>query len=243
MFTKTLIEVDNGRVWASSKQADTIATLISTRKGGFAKIYGYTPTTNYIQSPVEDLVVNTRFSVRKLYERKIAALKSITFDDVVPFIKNNDKLSALLESEQRALFSTRLESMVDSMNKTLEGDRSDAYRAGHDRCYLNISDGVKVNYVTKKESDGLMHPVIIDGFPTVGSIMISCLINSKKVRKPGVRKVVNSGNGVLMSNAIDSALNSRSVSLKTLSLKEDNFERISIDGEVILCEDVVGLMN
>ena len=61
-------------------------------------------------------------------------------------------------------------------------------------------------------------------------------------RVEGVRKVVNSKPPKLMSNAIESVLNKRSVGIKTLSLKEDNFERLVIDNEVVLREDVAGLV-
>ena len=72
--------------------------------------------------------------------------------------------------------------------------------------------------------------------------MITYLENSKTVRVAGVRKVVNSGAPVLMTNAIESLLNDRSVGLRTLSLKEGNFERLVIDNEVVLREDVAGLV-
>lgn len=242
MQSKTLVVVPGGKVWASRQQADTLEALTLTRKGGFARVYGYKPSSNYEVSPVQDIVMVTRFSTEKVYERKRKALESITFDDVKDAIAREPKLKALTVAEQEALFNERLQEMVNSLTKTLNGDRSDAHRQGHDRCYLRIAEGVKVNYVTEKGKDGLMHPVLTDGFPTVASIMITYLENSKVTRVEGVRKVVNSKPPKLMSNAIESVLNKRSVSIKTLSLKEDNFERLVIDNEVVLREDVVGLI-
>lgn len=242
MQTKTLIAVPGGKVWASRQQADTIEALSATRKGGFARIYGYKPASNWEVSPVQDIVMVTRFSTEKLYKRKRNALSSITFDDVKDAIAREPKLAALPVSEQETLFNQRLTEMVESLEKTLDGDRSDAHRQGHDRCYLSIAEGIKVNYVTEKGADGLMHPVLTDGFPTVASIMVTYLENSKVTREEGVRKVVNSKPPKLMSNAIESVLNKRSVALKTASLKEDNFERLVIDSEVVLREDVAGLV-
>jgi hypothetical protein len=242
MQSKTLVIVPNGKVWATSQQADTLDALSQTRKGGFARLYGYRPASNYEVSPVQDIVMVTRFSTEKLYERKRKALNAITFADVAGTIDNAPKLSALSTKEQVELFNVRLQEMVASLSKTLDGDRSDAYRQGHDRCYLNIAEGVKVNFVTVKGSDGLMQPVLTDGFPTVASIMVTYLENSRVTRVDGVRKVVNSGAPKLMSNAIESVLNKRSVGLKTASLKEDNFERLVIDNEVVLSEDVAGLV-
>lgn len=240
--TKVLISVPGGNVWASAEQADTLNVLVQTRKGGFARVYGYKPSTGYTVSPVQDICMVTRFSTEKLYERKVKALDGIAFADVADAIAKEPKLSALPVKEQRELFNLRKQMMIDSMTKTLDGDRSDAHREGHDRCYLHLAEGVKVNYVTEKGADGLMHPVLDKGFPTVASIMITYLENSKVIRTAGVYKTVNSGAPVLMTNAIESLLNARSVGLRTLSLKEGNFERLVIDNEVVLREDVAGLV-
>lgn len=242
MQSKTLVVVPGGKVWASRQQADTLEALTLTRKGGFARLYGYKPASNYEVSPVQDIVMVTRFSTEKLYERKRKALESISFDDVKDAIAREPKLAALTKTEQVSLFHERLAEMVNSLTKTLDGDRSDAHRQGHDRCYLHLAEGVKVNYVTEKGKDGLMHPVLTDGFPTVASIMLTYLENSKVTRVEGVKKVVNSKPPKLMSNAIESVLNKRSVGIKTASLKEDNFERLVIDSEVVLREDVAGLV-
>jgi len=242
MQSKTLVITPKGKVWATAQQAQTLEALIQTRKGGFARVYGYKPTTDYVVSPVQDIVAVTRFSVEKLYKRKTKALNDISFADVKDAIAKNPKLSALSLTEQETLFNTRKGAMVDSMATTLSGNRDDAYREGHDRCYMHLADGVKVNYDTEKRSDGLMHPVLTDGFPTVASIMLTYLENSKVTRVAGERKVVNSGAPVLMTKAIESLLNKKSVGIKTMSLKEDNFERLVIDGEVVLCEDVAGLV-
>ncbi len=240
---KVLVSVPGGgSVWASREQGDTLNILAQTRKGGFARVYGYQPSTGYVKSPVQDISMVTRFSTEKLYVRKIKALDGIAFADVAPAIAAEPKLNKLPVSEQRKLFNDRKQAMIDSMNKTLNDDRSDAHRQGHDRCYLHIAEGVKVNYVTEKGTDGLMHPVLDNGFPTVASIMVTYLENSKVTRVKGERKVVNSGAPVLMGNAIESLLNDRSVGLRTLSLKEGNFERLVIDSEVVLREDVAGLV-
>lgn len=242
MQTKTLIVTPEGKVWASQQQAETLEALTQTRKGGFARVYGYKPSTDWVTSPVQDIVAVTRFSTAKLYERKRKALESITFADVADAIAANPKLAALTATDARKLFDERKAQEIESIETTQAGDRSDAHRQGHDRCYMHLADGVKVNYETEKGKDGLMHPVLTDGFPTVASIMLTYLENSKVTRVPGVRKVVNSGASVLMKNAIATKLNERSVGIKTLSLKEDNFERLVIDGEVILKEDVAGLV-
>lgn len=243
MQTKTLVTVPNGKVWASHEQAESLKVLTETRKGGFARVYGYKPASDWETSPVQDICLITRFSTEKLYERKTKAVNALTFNDVADAISKNPTLAALSVTDAKVIFDERKQIVVESMAKTLEGNRSDAHRQGHDRCYLNLAEGIKVNYVTEKsKADGLMYPVLTDGFPTVASIMITYLENSKVTRVAGVRKVVNSGVPKLMSNAIESVLNKKSVGIKTLSLKEDNFERLVIDGEVVLSEDVAGLV-
>lgn len=242
LSTKVLICVPGGKVWGTQAQAETLEALMETRKGGFARVYGYKPSSDWVDSPVQDIVMVTRFSTEKLYERKIKALDAIAFADVADAIKNEPKLNALPVTKQRETFNARKQGMIDSMQKSLDGDRSGAHREAHDRCYLHLAEGVKVNYDTEKGTDGLKYPVLTNGFPTIASIMITYLENSKVTRKEGSRKVVNSGAPVLMGNAIESLLNNRSVGIRTLSLKEDNFERLVIDHSVVLSEDVVGLV-
>jgi hypothetical protein len=128
--------------------------------------------------------------------------------------------------------------MVDSMNKSLNGDRSDGHRQGHDRCYIHIEQGVKVNLDCEKDSDGIMQPKLHNGFPVVESIMLMYLELNRKYITEGTRKVVKSGAPVLMTNAIDSVLNARSVGIRALSLKADNFTRFVCDGQEVTPDDL-----
>ena len=128
--------------------------------------------------------------------------------------------------------------------QTLEGDRDDAHRAAHDRCYLTVADGVVIHYATEKGDDGLKYPVILSGFPIVDSIMLNVLELSRNVREPGEYKTVNSGAPVLVSNIIKSILKERGVRKRSrISLKEGKFERLAIDGDVVLPEDCIALLD
>lgn len=242
MQTRTLIIHNGHKVWATKEQAETMQVLSDTRKGGFARIYGYVATSDRTSPTVYDATVTTRFSYKKLVERKKAALLALTLADCLPFLNmQNPKLGALTKGALQDAFDARKASEVASFDATGNDDRSDAHRQGHDRCYLNIADGVVVHYATVKV-DGLMQPVLTDGFPTVDSIMLNCLEVSRTVREAGVYKVVNSGVPVLLSNAMKAAMKAKGVrSMNRVSLKEGNFERVSIDGEVVLPEDVVSL--
>jgi hypothetical protein len=241
--TRHLVTVNENSVWATTEQSETLKTLDNTRKGGFARVYGYKATSGRISPTVYDATVTTRFSYDKLLQRRKSVLEALTLQDVQPFIKA-EKLSALNAEELQAVFNVRKAKELASIEKTESGNRDDAHRQGHDRCYMNIGTGVTVHYVTEKAADGLMYPVLDKGFPIVDSIMLNVLEVSRNVRIPGEYKIVNSGADVLMGNAIEQACKAKGVrSLSRLSLKEGNFERLAIDSEVILSEDVTGLLN
>lgn len=222
-------------------QADTLDRLATLRKGCIGSVKGYVPTTGYVPGklPVIDLQIITRFETSKLYNRKRAALEAITFADAAEAIAKAPKLSALSAADCLTLFNTAKQAAIDSLTKTLEGDRDDAHRQGHDRCYSRVADGVKVHFVTEKNTaDGLMYPVLDDGLPVLASIMVPYLELNRTVRVPGEYKVVNSGPKVLMDNVIAGLLNARSVGFKTLSLKEGNFEAIHVDKQSITPDDL-----
>jgi hypothetical protein len=239
--TRTLISVNGSSFWSTREQADAIATLVQTRKGGFARIYGYKATTGRTVPTVYDATVTTRFSYKRLVERKRAALEALTLNDILPHLapKARETAPDTLLNE----WNKRKASELASFNATGNDDRSDAHRQGHDRCYLNIADGVVVHYVTVRGNyDGLMYPVLTDGFPTADSIMLNCLEVSRTVREPGAYKTVNSGVPVLISNAIKATMKANGVrSMNRVSLRADNFESVSIDGNVVLPEDMVSL--
>lgn len=244
LTTRTLINVDGQKVWASREQAETILTLIETRKGGFARVYGYTATSNRTVPSVYDATVTTRFSYAKLMQRQRDFIENVKVDDILDQIAADEKLLAAYANRDSFMeqFNARKAAMLASFDKTEQGDRSDAHRQAHDRCYLHIEQGIVVHYDTSKGDDGLMHPNLVDGFPVVASIMLNVLEVSRNVREAGVYKTVNSGIPVRISNAIERAMKLAGIrSLTRLSLKEDNFERLAIDGEVILPEDVVTL--
>lgn len=229
--------LDGKDVWATPAQANALKQLVEANNGGCAGIHGYIPSTGYTEKPVVDLQVITKFSYEKLNERKRAALEAIAFADVQDAIKREPKLNVLTLDNQNELFEARKKSLLDSIQKTADGDRSDAHRQGHDRCYVTFDNGVKANLVTEKV-DGLQEPVLLNGLPIIASVMLGCIELNRKTIKEGVRKVVNSGAPVLMGNAIESLLNKRSVSYMTVSLKEDNFDSMVISKSTILPKDV-----
>jgi hypothetical protein len=221
-------------------QADTLYRLSALRKGSIGSVRGYKPTTGYVtgKTPTVDLQIITRFETGKLYARRSAALEAVQFKDAAESIAKHPKLSSLSAAECLTLFESAKQAGIDTLNKTLSGDREDAHRQGHDRCYARAADGVKVHFVTVKDADGLMQPVLTDGRPTLASIMVPYLELNRTVRIPGEYKTVNSGPKVLMDNVIAGLLNARSVQFKTLSLKDGNFESLNVDKQSITPDDL-----
>lgn len=233
---RILLDLEGTPVWATPKQASDLTILARLQNGGIATVRGYQPTTDWKAVPTVDLSFISKFSTNRLYQRKLEALKALSFNDLD--IKEA-KILALSPSDQHRLFLDCLGKMIASMQKTLDDDRSDAHRQGHDRCYLHAAMGVKIHLVTETRADGLKHPVLVDGHPQVDSIMLSVIELGRKYIVPGERKVVNSGAKVLMDNAINSALKSRTCQFRTISLKSDNHNSLAIGGEVLDPQEVV----
>jgi hypothetical protein len=239
-MSNILYKSENGKqFWCSEGQAKVLDILKQTNKGGICTVHGYIPESGWEIPPKIDLQIITRISVSSLYKRKIAELEAITFNDIKPFL-NESKLSKIEESEQYKLFSERKQKLIDSMKKTLSGNRNDSYRMSHDYNYITVTQGIKVNLEGDKVN-GIKNLKLIDGFPIAKSIMLICLEISRKEIIPGKRKESNSSNEVIMSNIIESQLNSKSVGIKTLSLKPTNFDSISICKQHISKEDLFSI--
>ena len=223
-----LKDYNGQKVWVSRKFAESLEVMSMLRGGGFAHVEEYEPSTDYVENPLVNITFISKFSTAKLYARKSDALKKLTFSDIT--IKG-DKLESLDVDAQKTLFAECVAKMVESLQKTLDGDRSDAHRQGHDRCYVATSQGVKIHLDTVKGPDGHMVPILTDGHPTAKSIMVAMIETDRTIVKEGVKKTVKNGAKVQMDKCIERSLNSRSVSYRTLSLKEDNFKTLKMGGE------------
>lgn len=234
-MTMHKITMGDKEVLATRKQVETLSILSILRKGGIGSIKGYVPTTDYIKSPVVNMTFISRFSVTNLYNRKIAALRNLSFGDIVV---KGEKLVSLPVAEQETLFKSCVNTMIGSMEKTLDGVRDDAHRIAHDTFYAKSADGIKVHLKTTKVGKETVLD-LVDGLPVVESIMVGMIELNRTVVQEGERKVVNSGAKVLMDKCIEKALNGRSVSFKTLSLKEGNFDSLRMDGETFTPDNIL----
>lgn len=224
----TLRITHNGETFnVAPRQAQALELLMQTNGGGFAKINGYNSSST---GEVANITFISRFSYEKLLKRKAAFIEGVTMNDIMDEVRDNPKVKAMDTTTLYAEFDKRKASLLESIKKTQDGDRSDAHRQAHDRNYHQLVPGVKVNFVTEKVK-GLEIPVLDkDGFKTVAGIQLAYLQVEKEVITEGEYKTVNSGVPVILSNAIEKKM-PKSCKYKTLTLKEDNFESLSISGK------------
>lgn len=215
------------KVKIPAKFQAALETLSSCGEGRFAAIKGYSPSTNYIERPIVNVTFNSRFSTMRFYQRMLDKLNILTVADFCS--EENEKVLAT--------FDTAKAEMKASYEKTLAGDRSDAHRQGHDRCYQVMDNGVKLHLKTEKGADGLMVPVLDDeGNAMAESIMLSGLEISRKYVKEGKYKEVKSQSKTIMKTMIENKIGANK--FKMFSLKEDNFESVAIDNLSLQAEEV-----
>lgn len=221
---------DGKEVWMSENQRDALDMLETAQHGAFAAIKGYKPSSGYKVSPTKNYQFISKFSTVKLYERKIAELKKLNFTDL-DISKCDEKVSKLTKAEQIDLFNERRGMEIASMERTLHDCREDAKRQGHDRCYGKSSLGIRVHLFTEKGKDGLKHPVLVDGYPVVQSIIINAIVTGCTTVEEGESKPApKSGAPVQIGNAMKAAIKSRTINMQTFSLKADNFASLHISG-------------
>lgn len=223
-------------------QRDAVEALRDIHKGGIGTVTGYRPSTGYTERPVQDIQFITAFSYERLNERKKKALQDLDIDDILDFVTGDavkgTKLEGVAIETIYDTFQDKRKALIESIDKTASGDRSDAHRQAHDRNYRTFG-AVKVNLVSQKNDDGIKVPVVDeDGNYEAASILLPIIEIRKTVREPGKRKFVNSGVPKLVENAMNRAANKRSISYKQLSLKDGNFETISVSKRTIVSEDV-----
>ena len=234
---KILMHSTDGRlVKVSGAQAKAIEELAHARNGGCASVIGYRPTSNWVTPPVHDIQLIAKISIKNLYKRRLKALEEIQYGDVAVKVAADDKFGDISAAACVDVFNTSKAKLIESLNRNLDDAPKNAHQEAHARCYAYIGS-VKVHLVTTKV-DGQMEPVITEGTVMCDNILVPYLELNVTVKQEGERKVVNSGAPVLMGKFIEGALNKRSVGLKQLSLKDDNFVEFRIDRKSFLPEDV-----
>lgn len=247
------VTINGESFYASKKQAEALEELTSTRAGGMATIKGYVSESDRIKPETADIQFLSRFSYFRLLGRRIAALEALDVKEVRKAAKAKDLLD-LTPAEFEAAFNARRATMIAGHQKTLAGDRSDAHRQGHDRCYIRIAEGLRVNFKTA-DVNGIKQPVTLadvdengvmimnlPGLPIAENILLDIIEINRKVIVEGEYKPKKSGIPVLMENAMQTLL-PKGVKFKALSLKPENFDSLHIDGKEITPEDVPGYFH
>lgn len=244
-----LTEFNNQKFWATPSQVRALEQISSTRGGGIAVVNGYISTSDRVTPEKANIRFISRVSTQNIYRNAIKAIGELDDMEVFTRLMENiasnskvrDKFKDLKISDVVDEIAAKKQAIVESYQKTLDGEsRDDNYRAAHDRCYLNIDKGIKIHYKTLKDADGIAQPVELQGYPIMDSLMLTALVIDKKVIEKGEYKVKNSGIPVLVRTAIESLL-PRNSKVRTLSLKEDNFDSLSIDGNQMLAEEFKGV--
>lgn len=235
--------IDNHDFLATPSQVQALNILLSSNAGGFAQVHGYVSTSGRIVPEKANITFISRFSYSKLLQRKIDALNSLSFETLYESAAFKAS-KANEETDTQVLvktFNDRKQYLIESAQKTLSGDRSDAHRQAHDRCYLRLDNGIRIHYKTV-DVNGMKEPVTIDGVPVCESIMLDMIQVKKEVIEKGEYKPKKSGLPVLVGNVIESLL-PMSTKFKALSLKSDNFDSLTIAGNELIPDDIKGLFN
>lgn len=218
---------------------ETLNTLDACRNGGFATVHRYVSGTSdpkCVKEKVATINFVSKFHYHRLVQRWLDRLETITIEDIDT---SNEKF---VGKNVKELFDSAKAKLVESYKATLNGDREDGYRQGHDRCYVHSSTGIKCHLVTE---DGIVDgrkvkvPVLdSEGRPTVASIMVSVLEVSQTVFDHGEWKPTNSKPETIMKDLIESKAQERILKLKMLALKNGNFEKLTMDQETVVPDDV-----
>lgn len=228
----------------TKNQKDALDILLSTNGGGFATVHGYVSTSKRITPEKADITFISRFSYSRLLERKLKALQEMDFSDVIKsdaFKRSEISTAKKTTEELQDIFTARKAYLIESAQKTMDGDRADAHRQAHDRCYVRLDNGIRIHYKTV-EVNKIKEPVMVDGLPIAESIILDMIQVSKKIIEPGEYKPVKSGLPVLMGNVIESLM-PMSTKFKALSLKSDNFDSLTIANAELLPADIKGIFN
>jgi len=228
-----LITIDGRQVNITPEQKSVLDVLAQVRHGGFASVIEYSPESNYVTRPVQNIQFVSKFSYLKRNNKLLERAEAITLDN----LKLADPKLDLPAGKLQALFDEAKSEVVMSLRKTMDGDRSDSHRQAHDKFYIQASMGVKVHLQTEKVN-GKTRLVTENGVPMAKSIMVSVLEVGKQVLKEGECKKVNSRSKTLMKKAIIQAAEKGMLKFKMISLKSDNFKELRLGGEVVAVEDL-----
>lgn len=214
-----ILNINDLSVRVNESLVNAISVLDACRAGGFAFLRGAIFTSNREEGKptIANVWFHSRFSYAALLERKVSALLALSGVDGL----------------EDGAFQKARAALVESAAKTLTGNREDAHRQGHDRCYIQAAPGVIIHLVTE-DRDGRKEPVLVEGIPTAESIMVQGLEVRRQVIESGVRKAVKSRPDTLAKKAVERVLFKQGIrEPRRYTLKAGRFECLSIDNNTI----------
>ena len=220
-----VITIANKSVLVSDSIAQAVKILQATPKGAFATIHDYES-----KDTISDINFRSRFSYLNYNAKKKELLKELKFEELE--IKD-EKLVLLSELEQNLQFNECVAKMIESIDKTKDGDRSDNHRKAADKFYLSVAPGIKLKLKTMVIG-GETLLVKNDGIPEATSIQLSMVERSRTYKVKGEYKKVNSGNKVRMDKEIAKVLKKKGLgTYKTITLG-NNFSTLNIGGKELV---------
>jgi hypothetical protein len=208
---------------ATGAITSALSVLSSMPRGGFATARNYVSESGRVEAQVADMSFISRFSGYNRTQKELDALQSLDLSTV--------------SFENRDVLGVALAELVASKKKTLSGDRSDNRRKSHDTFYAPICEGVKVHLKTEK-IDGETRLVKIGGLPVAKSVNVMAIEINRNVKVAGEYKKVNSRPKTLAKKAIEKAIRTKVLPLRSLSLQEGKFDSLAIGGTTISDKDV-----
>jgi len=187
-----------------------------------------------IASKVSDLwlVTNPRYDLYR--ERVRTGVLALDLPTVTVALRERyDDLAAKAEKAGKSLlelYETAKNDILDSLDKTDAGDRSDAHRQGHDTCYAHV--GIATLHLhTVTGEDGRKVPAIAEnGHMTVEGVMIPNFIVHRRVHVAGEWKPVNSRALTIMKEGIMAALRQYGIrGWRTLNFAKSNYTTVTFN--------------
>lgn len=215
--------------------ATALDDLDSCPGGAFATVHDYASGTpgkdKCIRSKVSTINFISKFHYKRVVAKWLDAARKV------------EASSLTLDPKAAAKFDDAKAELIASYERTLgltDKPVNEGHRAGHVRCYVHTSTGIKCHLVTEYDKElKCMVPVLAEnGLPTVKSIMVSVLQRSQTVHDKGEYKPTKHQWKTVAKNAIEAVAHKVAPPFKMLSLKADNFSSLTIGGEVVTPEDL-----
>ena len=240
METRT-VSYEGGQVEVamSESAAKVIDAINETQRGSFGYVQDFNSGKVGEDKCERPSVSNIWFLSNPRYDKSVARMvASVTALDLAAvsersgglWQKMRDKATAG-KKDVTALFDTAKTNILTSLAKTEAGDRSDALRQAHDRCYVRL-DKVTIHLATAPDAAGIMQPILNEnGLMVVDGAMLPFYPIQRVYADKGKWGETDSRALTLMQDAI--RLATKLPTFKRISMARLNFTRITFNSQTI----------